>query len=98
MKNNIFSEATDSSTNDVLDWMYFLTGGKQLVRQNDFVIPEKLTITITNSQTNTVNSWYRRGKVIRQTKRQNIVQNPKKQTAFETIQKVFMVEQRLLNY
>ncbi|HRP90377.1 MAG TPA: hypothetical protein PKX92_10065 [Edaphocola sp.] len=96
MKSNIFSEATDSSTNDVLDWMYFLAGGKQLERQNDFVIPEKLTITITDNQTNKVKNWYRRGKVIRHTKRQNTVQNPKMQTAWENIQKVFMVEQRFV--
>lgn len=62
---NIYTSANDSSTNDVIDWVYFLSPQQKITRLNDYYIPDQLTIHISKEQTKSMKSWYRRGAIFK---------------------------------
>lgn len=58
---NIYSSSSDVSTNDVIDWVYFLSPYPKIKRFNDFYIPQKFSIHISKENPNQEKAWYRRG-------------------------------------
>ncbi len=60
---NIYTSATDGSTNDVIDWIYFLAPDQVIRRFNDYQIPQQFSIHISKERLNLDKSWYRRGNI-----------------------------------
>ncbi|MNJ95288.1 hypothetical protein D3C87_129980 [compost metagenome] len=60
---NIYSSKFDGSTNEVLDWIYFLNPDANVNRFNNYVIPDKFSIHLGKEFGKSVKSWYRRGNV-----------------------------------
>lgn len=62
---NIYTSAHDNSTNDVIDWIYFLSPNQKVNRFNDYHIPQQISIHIATGNNIQEKSWYRRGSVFR---------------------------------
>lgn len=62
---NIYTAASDASTNDVIDWVYFLSPHHKINRFNDYTIPQQFSIHIANGSLASPKSWYRRGSIFK---------------------------------